>query len=273
VTAVPDAFAIEIENVSVRYLIPHERIPTLKEFAVKWLRGRLTWKQFEALSNVTFRVRPGERVGVIGRNGAGKTTLLKVIAGALRPREGRVRTCGRIAPLLELGAGFDPDLTGRENIFLYGAILGHSHRDMARRLSKIVEFAGIEEFLDAPLRTYSTGMSARLGFAIATDIHPDILLLDEVLSVGDVEFQQKCSERMNHFREQGVTFLLVSHSLATIANLCERVLWIEGGHVKADGPTAEVLEAFKANTAPEASPPTPHEPAAAPDAVRRLASS
>ncbi|TMA69968.1 MAG: ABC transporter ATP-binding protein, partial [Deltaproteobacteria bacterium] len=163
-----DTFAIEVENVSVRYVVPHERIPTLKEFAIKWLRGRVTWKQFEALSNVTFRVRPGETVGIVGRNGAGKTTLLKVIARVLRPREGWARTRGRVAPLLELGAGFDPDLTGRENVFLNGAILGHSRRDMARRLSEIVDFAGIEEFLDAPLRTYSTGMVARLGFAIAT---------------------------------------------------------------------------------------------------------
>ena len=267
-----DALVIDLENVSVRYVVPHERIPTLKEFAVKWLRGRVTWKQFEALSNVSFRVRPGETIGIVGRNGAGKTTLLKVIARVLRPGEGRVHTRGRIAPLLELGAGFDPDLTGRENVFLNGAILGHSHRDMARRLSQIVEFAGIEEFIDAPLRTYSTGMVARLGFAVATDIEPDILLLDEVLSVGDVEFQRKCTERMNGFRERGVTFLLVSHSLPTISGLCERALWIENGRLAADGPAVEVVEAFATASTPDAAVSAALGTAAAPGAVRRLAS-
>ncbi len=241
-----DEFAIDVDNVSVRYSVPHERIPTLKEFAIKWLRGRVIWKEFQALTNVTLQVRPGETVGIIGPNGAGKTTLLKVVARVLRPRDGTVRTRGRVVPLLELGAGFDPDLSGRENVFLNGATLGHSDRYMARRLPEIVAFAGVEEFIDAPLRTYSTGMVARLGFAIATDVEPDILLIDEVLSVGDVAFQRKCGERMACFREQGVTFVLVSHSLPTIASLCARVVWIEGGRIVADGPPDEVIAAFSA---------------------------
>lgn len=238
--------AIDLRDVSVRYFVPHERVPTLKEFAIKWLRGRVVWQDFQALAGITLQVRAGESVGIIGRNGAGKTTLLKVVARVLRPRTGTVETRGRIVPLLELGAGFDPDLSGRENVFLNGALLGHSRRYMLRRLDEIVEFAGIGAFIDAPLRTYSTGMVARLGFAIATDVEPDILLLDEVLSVGDVEFQRKCGERLARFRDQGVTFVLVSHALATVRDLCTRVVWLQDGRVHADGPPTEVSEAFSA---------------------------
>ena len=245
----PDRLAIDVRNVSVRYTIPHERIPTFKEFAIRWLRGRIVWKEFHALNDVTLAVRAGESLGIIGRNGAGKTTLLKVIARVLRPRAGTVNTAGRVVPLLELGAGFDPELSGRENIFLNGAMLGHSRRYMERRFAEIVAFAGLEEFIDAPLRTYSTGMVARLGFSIATDVEPDVLLIDEVLSVGDVEFQAKCVERMNRFRELGVTFVLVSHALPTVQELCTRVVWIEGGRVQADGPPAEVIAAFTGQAA------------------------
>jgi len=239
-----DRLAIDVRNVSVRYTVPHERIPTFKEFAIRWLRGRIEWKEFHALNDVTLAVRPGESLGIIGRNGAGKTTLLKVIARVLRPRAGTVETAGRVVPLLELGAGFDPELSGRENIFLNGAMLGHTRRYMERRFAEIVAFAGLEEFIDAPLRTYSTGMVARLGFSIATDVEPDVLLIDEVLSVGDVEFQAKCVERMNRFRELGVTFVLVSHSLPTVIDLCTRVVWIDGGRVQGDGAPAEVVAAF-----------------------------
>jgi ABC-type polysaccharide/polyol phosphate transport system ATPase subunit len=261
VSAVDVPLVIDVRDASVRYVVPHERIPTLKEFAIRWLRGRVTWTEFHALADATLQVRAGESVGIVGRNGAGKTTLLKVIARVIRPQKGSVRTRGRVVPLLELGAGFDADLSGRENVFLNGAILGHSQRYMARRLEEIVEFAGLQEFIDAPLRTYSTGMVARLGFAVATDVDPDVLLLDEVLSVGDVEFQRKCMERMTRFREQGVTFVFVSHALETVAQLCERVVWIDGGRIRADGPAAGVLDAFLAGMAP---PPV----AAAPPSVR-----
>ena len=244
-----DRLVIDVRNVSVRYTVPHERIPTFKEFAIRWLRGRVEWKEFHALTDVTLAVRAGESLGIIGRNGAGKTTLLKVIAHVLRPRAGTVQTAGRVVPLLELGAGFDPELSGRENIFLNGAMLGHARRYMERRFPDIVAFAGLEEFIDAPLRTYSTGMVARLGFSIATDVEPDVLLIDEVLSVGDVEFQAKCIERMNRFRELGVTFVLVSHALQTVQDLCTRVVWVEGGRVQADGPPAEVIAAFTGQSA------------------------
>jgi ABC-type polysaccharide/polyol phosphate transport system ATPase subunit len=251
--------ALDIQNVSVRYTVPHQRIPTLKEFAIRWLRRQLEWREFCALTDVSLRVAHGEAVAIIGRNGAGKTTLLKVIARVLRPGTGSVTTHGRLVPLLELGAGFDPELSGRENVFLNGALLGQSHKYMAKRFDDIVEFAELGEFIDAPLRTYSTGMVARLGFAIATDVEPEILLLDEVLSVGDVGFQQKCVERMDRFRRQGVTFILVSHSLAMVRELCQRSVWIEGGRVVADGPSAEITAAFEAHVSGEASS---HDPVA-----------
>ena len=237
---------IDVRDVSVRYTVPHERIPTLKEFAVRWLRGRVEWREFQALTDVSLRVARGDSIGIVGRNGAGKTTLLKVIARVLRPCVGTVRTVGRVVPLLELGAGFDPELSGRENIFLNGAMLGHTTRYMAERFDAIVGFAELEEFIDAPLRTYSTGMVARLGFSIATDVEPDVLLIDEVLSVGDIGFQQKCAERMDRFRTQGVTFVLVSHSMETVARLCARALWLEGGRVAHDGPARDVAAAFGA---------------------------
>ncbi|HLK12692.1 MAG TPA: ABC transporter ATP-binding protein [Candidatus Binatia bacterium] len=241
-----DDLVIDVRNASVRYRVPHERIPTFKEFAIRWLRGRIEWREFQALTDVTLGVRRGERVGIIGRNGAGKTTLLKVIARVLRPRTGAVRTHGRIVPLLELGAGFDPELSGRENILLNGSMLGHSRRYMQARIPAIVAFAGLEEFINAPLRTYSTGMVARLGFAIATDVEPDVLLLDEVLSVGDVVFQQKCMTRMAGFRAAGATFLFVSHSMGTVLELCERAIWIEAGRIRQDGPAPAVVAAFEA---------------------------
>ena len=236
---------IELQDVTVRYFVPHERIPTLKEFAVRWLRGRVEWRHFQALSNISFAVQRGDSIGIVGRNGAGKTTLLKVVARVLRPQEGTVTTKGRIVPLLELGAGFDPELSGRENIFLYGAMLGHPRKYMEARFDHIVEFAELSEFIDGPLRTYSTGMVARLGFAIATDVEPDILLVDEVLSVGDIGFQRKCEERMAAFRREKVTFVVVSHSLATLRKLCTRILWVEHGRVVRDGPSAEVATAFE----------------------------
>ena len=240
-----DDLVIELRDVSVRYFVPHERIPTLKEFAVRWLRGRVEWRRFEALSRVSLAVHRGDAIGIVGRNGAGKTTLLKVVARVLRPQEGSVVTRGRVVPLLELGAGFDPELSGRENIFLYGAMLGHPRKYMDQRFDHIVDFAELREFIDAPLRTYSTGMVARLGFAIATDVEPDILLVDEVLSVGDIGFQRKCAERMAAFRREGVTFVVVSHSLETLRQLCGRILWVEHGRVVRDGPAAEVAAAFE----------------------------
>ena len=238
---------IDLQNVTVRYRLPHERIPTFKEFAIKWLRGRVVYEDLLALSQVTLRVRKGEACGVIGRNGAGKTTLMKVIAQVLRPGEGSVTIGGQVAPLLELGAGFDFELSGRENLFLNGALLGRTRRDIQRRFDAIVEFAELAHFIDSPLRSYSTGMVARLGFAIATDIEPDILLIDEALSVGDLDFQRKCMDRIEGLLSGGATLVLVSHSPDAVLRLCERVVWLEQGRIVADGPSREVVGAFVAS--------------------------
>ncbi len=237
---------IALRDVSVRYRVPRERIGTFKEFAIRWVRRRVEYEEIDALSHLNIRVRRGESLGVIGRNGAGKTTLMKVIARVLKPTGGDVTVNGLVAPLLELGAGFDMELSGRENVFLNGAILGRSRRDMQRRFDAIVEFSELGHFIDAPLRTYSTGMVARLGFAIATDVEPEILLVDEVLSVGDIEFQRKCTERIEGILRRGTTLILVSHSPEALLQLCEHALWLADGQVVAQGSARDVVDAFVA---------------------------
>lgn len=243
-TSARDRVAVRLENISVRYRVPHERVTTLKEHAIRVLQRRIQFDDFWALHNVSAEVRQGEAVGIIGRNGAGKSTLLKVISRVLRPTQGRVWIRGRIAPLLEFGAGFHPELTGRENVFLNGALLGFSRADMQAKFQSIVDFAELAEFIDAPLRTYSSGMIARLGFAIATDVDPDILIVDEVLGVGDAEFQWKSADRINDFRKNGVTILLVSHDLDAVRNICAKSIWLDNGRVVEWGPTDQVVEAY-----------------------------
>ncbi len=241
----PDGAAFELQGVTVRYAVPAEVIVSLKEYAIRKFQGRVSHGELVALRDVDLTVQPGERVGVIGANGAGKSTLLKVIARVRRPSEGRITVRGRVAPLLELGLGFHGELTGRENVVLHGALMGFSRREMLERLPRIAEFAELEPFIDAPLRTYSTGMGARLAFAVATDVDPDILLVDEALSVGDERFQAKCRERMEAFREKGKTFVLVSHALPIVEESCQRALWIADGRVVRDGPAAEVCAAYR----------------------------
>jgi ABC-type polysaccharide/polyol phosphate transport system ATPase subunit len=238
--------ALLLESVTLRYRIPREVVVTLKEYALRKLQGRMEHNTLVAVRDVSLSVAPGERVGVIGPNGAGKSSLFRLIARVRRPTEGRVVVRGRVAPLLELGLGFHGDLTGRENIVLQGALLGFSRRDMAERTPSIASFAEVEEFLDAPVRTYSTGMAARLAFAVATDVDPDILLVDEALSVGDERFRAKCRDRMAALRESGRTFLLVSHSLEDVAETCQRALWIAEGRVVKDGPAGDVCAAYHA---------------------------
>jgi len=235
---------IELRDVSVRYSVPHERVHTFKEYIIRLLRGRVVTEELHALSHVNLEVRRGESLGIVGRNGAGKSTLMKVIANVLRPTEGSVDVGGLVAPLLELGAGFDPELTGRENVFLNGAILRRSRKEMERRLPDIIRFAELEHFVDAPLRTYSTGMFARLAFAVATDLDPEILLVDEALSVGDIEFREKCEVRIQEFLGRGATLLFVSHAPPSIIKLCQRAIWIHEGRIVADGPAADVVGAF-----------------------------
>jgi len=236
---------IEVNNVSMRFRMASDRINSIKEYIVQLLRGKVQYKQFEALKNVSFSVEKGEVVGIIGHNGAGKSTLLKVISGILKPSEGSVTVRGNIAPMLELGSGFDYDMTGRENIYLNGAILGYSEAFLNSKYEEIVEFSEIRrEFIETPLRNYSSGMIARLAFSIATVIKPEILIVDEVLSVGDENFRKKSYARMMELMHGGTTVLFVSHSLPQIREMCNHVVWLEHGHVKMFGDTQTVCDAY-----------------------------
>ena len=241
-----DAPAVLLEKLTVRYAVPREMVNTLKEYAIRKLVRRIENDQLVALRDVDLTIRKGERVGVIGSNGAGKSTLFRVIARVRRPSSGRVVVEGRVAPLLEMGVGMHGELTGRENVILQGALLGFARAEMLERMGQIAAFAELEEFLDAPIRTYSTGMSARLAFAVATDVEPDILLVDEALAVGDERFRAKCRDRMASLRENGRTFLLVSHNLPDVTESCQRAIWIAEGRVVQDGPAGAVCEAYHA---------------------------
>ena len=237
--------AIRLENASVQYRVPNERIGTFKEYIIRLVQGKVKFNSFLALNDVSFNVYKGEVFGLIGPNGAGKSTLLKVIARVLRPTEGRVLVKGRVAPLLEFGAGFHPELTGRENVYLNGAMLGFSQEEMNAKFEGIVDFAELWDFIDAPLRTYSSGMWARLGFSVATDVDPEILIIDEVLSVGDEAFQRKSKERINQFRDRGATIMFVSHNMAMIENMCQRAAWLDQGKLKAIGESPDVIAAYR----------------------------
>ena len=239
------AIAVRIEDVSVRYRVPHERIGTFKEYVIRRLQQRVTHDIFWALHQVDLEIRQGEVFGIIGRNGAGKSTLLKVVARVLQPTTGRVWVRGRVAPLLEFGAGFHAELTGRENIFLNGTLLGFSRHEMQAKFDRIVDFAELWEFIDAPIRTYSSGMTARLGFAIATDVKPDVLIIDEVLAVGDEAFQRKSAARMSEFREKGATILLVTHNMANVRSMCQRAAWLDHGVVRAVGAAEEIATQYQ----------------------------
>jgi ABC-type polysaccharide/polyol phosphate transport system ATPase subunit len=236
---------VRIEDVSVSYRVPSERIGTFKEYAIRRLQGRVKHQEFLALDHVNLFVRKGEVFGIIGNNGAGKSTLLKLVARVMKPTGGRVWVKGKVAPLLEFGAGFHPDLTGRENIFLNGALLGFTRRQMEEKYNRIVDFAELWDFIEAPMRTYSSGMAARLGFAIATDVDADILIVDEVLSVGDESFQQKSSDRMQNFQKDGATIMFVSHNMIAIQHMCNRVAWIDHGCVKMIGTPEETIKAYR----------------------------
>jgi len=236
---------VVLENVSVQYRVPKERIGTFKEYAIRALQRRLQFMKFLALKDVNLTIYRGEVIGIIGNNGAGKSTMLKVISRVLRPTIGRVVLYGKIAPLLELGAGFHPELSGRENVYLNGALLGYNQTEMDEVSESIVDFAELRDFIDAPVRTYSSGMYARLGFAVATARIPEILIVDEILSVGDESFQKKSNELMQSFQKQGATVLIVSHNLTKIQEMCQRVAWLSRGELKMVGDPTQVVQAYR----------------------------
>ena len=239
-----ERYAVNVSHATVRFNIASERIDNLKEYFVKLVKNELMFKEFLALKDVDFQVKQGEAWGIIGTNGSGKSTLLKLICGILKPYRGSVKINGSIAPLIELGAGFDGDLTSRENIFLNGAVLGYDKNFMMRHFDEIVNFAELENFLDMPIKNYSSGMAARLGFSIATMVRPDILICDEVLAVGDYAFQQKCEMRMKEMIMKGTTLLFVSHSIDAVRSICDHALWLDKGVVRLKGDVKDVSDSY-----------------------------
>ena len=235
---------IEVNNVSMRFNLAKEKTDTLKEFIVKLLQRKLLFDEFWALKDVSFSLEKGESLALIGRNGCGKSTMLKIIAGVMSPTKGSVTVKGNIAPLIELGAGFDADLTARENIYMNGAIMGFDRKFMDAHFDEIVDFSELQEFLDVPVKNFSSGMVARLGFSIATIVKADILIVDEILSVGDAAFQQKCEERMNHLLSGGTTLVFVSHSADQVKRMCKRAVWLDHGAVQMQGDSATVCDAY-----------------------------
>lgn len=235
---------IDVDHVTIRFNLSNEKVDNLKEYFIKLVKGELLFQEFLAVKDVSFQVKRGEAWGLIGTNGSGKSTMLKAISGILKPYKGAISVNGTVAPLIELGAGFDAEMTARENIFLNGCVLGHTEQFMKEHFDEIVEFADIGEFLDSPLKNYSSGMKARLGFAVATMVRPEILIVDEILSVGDYKFKQKCEARMNEMLSGGTTLLYVSHNIDEVLRLCDHALWIDKGVARMQGDVNEVCEAY-----------------------------
>ena len=235
---------IDVDHVTIRFNKANQKIDNLKHYAIKFVKRELMFQEFLALRDITFQVRKGEGWGLIGTNGSGKSTMLKAIAGIMKPYKGKITTSGSIAPLIELGAGFDSNLTARENIYLNGAVLGYSKQFMKEHFEEIVEFADIRSFLDSPIKNYSSGMKARLGFSVATVVNPDILIVDEVLSVGDAKFRKKCNQRMEELLGNETTLLYVSHNIKSVLKLCTHALWIDKGHAVMQGRVEEVCEKY-----------------------------
>ena len=236
---------IEVNNVSIKFKMTKEQIFSLKEYFIKFIKRQLEFEEFNALTDISFSVNKGDILGIIGYNGAGKSTMLKVISGIMKPTNGSIKVDGVISPLIELGSGFDMELTARENIFLNGYILGYSKKFIKEHFNEIVEFSELSEFLDVPVKNFSSGMVARLGFAIATIVKPEILIVDEILSVGDFKFQDKSEKKIKEMLLSGTTVILVSHDIAQIEEICTKVLWLEHGRVKGYGNTKEICEEYK----------------------------
>ena len=240
-----DQEIIKVENVSMKFSLASEKIDSFKDYFIKTLKQQISYNEFWALKDVSFTVNRGEALGLIGLNGSGKSTMLKVIAGVLKPTRGIVEVRGTIAPLIELGAGFDMDLTASENIFLNGALLGYSRKDMEKEFDNIVEFSELHDFMNVPVKNFSSGMVSRLAFAIATIGQPDILICDEVLSVGDFRFQEKCQKRIKAMLDRGTTLLFVSHSIEQVEELCDKIVWLEKGTRKMFGDAKEIAEIYR----------------------------
>ena len=236
---------ISVDHVSMRFRLASEKVDSLKEYFIKTLKSQISTNEFWALNDVSFQIQKGDALGLIGLNGSGKSTMLKIIAGVLKPTKGSVAVRGEVAPLIELGAGFDYDLTASENIFLNGALMGRSHEELESYYDGIVEFSELKDFIDVPVKNFSSGMIARLAFAIATIGTPDILICDEVLSVGDFRFQEKCHKRIGEMLEKGTTLLFVSHSIEQVEGLCNKAVWLEHGNVKMFGECKEVAEIYR----------------------------
>jgi ABC-type polysaccharide/polyol phosphate transport system ATPase subunit len=246
-----NSVVVRVENVTQRFRVIHERPDTLRELFSKFLRKGVSYHNLDAVKDLSLEVPRGQMLGLIGRNGSGKSTLLKIVAGVYRPTSGRVHVEGSIAPLIELGAGFHHELTGRENILLNGLLMGYSKEEMKEREQSIIDFAEIGDFIDAPIKQYSSGMHTRLAFAVATEVDPQVLILDEILAVGDAAFQEKCFARIQDFRKSGKTILFVSHSMDPVIQYCDRAILLEKGSIVADGDPAEVAEFYQNLVTPE----------------------
>lgn len=240
--------AVDVKDVTMRYNISSQKVDNLKEYFIKFVKKEIRYNEFLALDGVSFKVEKGDRLGILGLNGAGKSTLLKVIAGVQKPSEGSVSVKGRIVPLLELGAGFEKEYTGAENIFLYGTVLGYSKEFLREKYDEIVEFSELGKFIDVPVKNYSSGMKSRLGFAIATIVQPDVLILDEVLAVGDAKFRKKCEAKINAMFDSGVTVLFVSHSLPQVRRICNKGILLEHGKLLAQGDIEEIASIYESKT-------------------------
>ena len=236
---------VKVTDVGMRFNLSQEKVDNLKEYIIKRITNQLRFNEFWALRDINFEIHKGERLGVLGLNGSGKSSLLKIVSGVLKPANGTVMTKGKVAPLLELGAGFTPEYTGRENIYLYGAMLGYPKELLDERFDEIVDFSELGEFIDVPIKNYSSGMKARLGFSVATIVEPDILILDEVLSVGDKKFKRKSERKVMNMFDKGVTVLFVSHSLEQVMRICDKAIILDGGHIVAKGNVEKVAKIYR----------------------------
>lgn len=239
-----EEYVVDVEDLTIRFNLASEKVDNLKEYVIKMIKHELMFQEFLALKHVNLKVKSGEAWGLIGTNGSGKSTLLKACCGILKPYTGTVTTRGKIAPLIELGAGFDMNMTARENVFLNGTVLGHSRKFMEEHFNEIIDFAELQDFLDVPIKNFSSGMQARLGFAIATMVRPDIFVVDEILSVGDYQFQQKCYKRMEEMLSNGTTLLYVSHDVKSVRKLCDHAIWLDKGDVRMSGLVKEVTDEY-----------------------------